>query len=247
MFTSEADEFRTVQALADLREAGRKRPRDVVGRIVTGFRTGASAKKDAATRLEWFVEGKAPLDALGEDREIRAALMIASALPEDDPEAFLAATALLLAERLAARSGADNLFWSWNAQAAHYRRADDATRAAIMCGFREAARLRRVSLGGTPTDDDCLTVSRDTVLGRLGSDAAAQLPDSLTRDLLLAVRAEVGTRAAGVLWAEWHPVVLDLHGPARAVALSAFRYLYERPVSMIRGMGVDFPEIPATE
>ena len=205
-----------------------------------GIADGAGRRPEAlARRLRWCAEGKAPPSALRRDPEVFAALLVASALPEDDPSAFHLATILLLLERLDAPPWPESYFWSWRRLAPHWRLADTPSRAAIMCGVREGLRTARVALDGGPGPEDCLTAPRAEVLAALVRDGTPA-----TRALLAAVRDEVPAEEAGRLWATGHARLLVLPEPARAAALAAVRYLYERPASLSLPAGADIPTIP---
>lgn len=236
MSTSDAEGFRTRQAAADLRHAATS----MNPAAYRGIADGAGRRPEAlARRLRWCAEGKAPPSALRRDPEVFAALLVASALPEDDPPAFRLATLLLLLERLDAPPVPESYFWSWPRLAPHWRRAEPGFRAAIMCGVREGLRTGRVALDGGPGPEDCLTAPRDEVLAALARDGMPA-----TRALLAAVRDDVPPDEAGRLWATGHARLLALPDPARRAALAAVRYLYERPASLSLPADADVPTIP---
>jgi hypothetical protein len=236
MSTRDADGFRTLQAAADLGHAATS----MNPAAYRGIADGAGRRPEAlARRLRWCAEGKAPPSALRRDPEVFAALLVASALPEEDPPAFRLATLLLLLERLDAPPGSEAYFWSWRRLAPHWRRADPPCRAAIMCGFREGLRRARVAFDGGPGPADCLTSPQAEVLAALVRDGTPA-----TRALLAAVRDEVPADEAGRLWSAQHALILALPDPARRAALAAVRYLYERPASLSLPAGADVPTIP---
>jgi hypothetical protein len=228
MFTSDAGSFRTNQALHYLRFQAISFSAAPIRRIAAGIGLREERKSDLQKRMEWFFRGKAPISALPNDQPVLAAVMMASALPEDDFDAFLAATTLLLIERLRA-DGLDNRFWNWTLQGHHYRLAQRELRAAIMCGFRESTRTGRIRLGGGPDADDCLTRSRTEVLALLDEGLERGGPCELVR---AAIDSEASTAEAGLLWAEIGPTCQSLANGARHAAFAGFRYLYERPASM---------------
>jgi hypothetical protein len=163
MFTSDFGEFRRKQAIADLRHHTRSFPLATVRRIGAGIdarREGANLQQ----RLEWYFRGKLPLSNLRSDAPASGAVLMASALPDEDFESFLAATVLLVLERLTSENGPDDGFWTWRRLAPHYRLAGPSVRAAIMCGFREARRFARIALDEGPEPGDCMSASRDETL-----------------------------------------------------------------------------------
>jgi hypothetical protein len=221
--------FRRRQAIADLTSERLAFPLAAVRRIGAGVGLGRSGTPDLQRRLEWYFSGKAPLSELRRDSLVHGMVLMASALPEDDFEPFLAATVLLLLEQLSVENGTDDGFWNWRRLSPHYRLAAPGTRAAIMCAFREAQRLGRMSQRGRPTAEDCLTAPRDEVLAALGSASSA---DPLLAMVGQAVSEEIGQREAGDLWATLYRDVARLPETSRHAAEAGFRYLYERPRSM---------------
>jgi hypothetical protein len=171
-------------------------------------------------------------------------LLMASALPEDDFESFLAATVLLLYERLSVEGGEDDGFWNWRRLAPHYRLAPPPLRAAIMCGFREGRRLGLISRPGRPTAGDCLTAPRETVLSDLSAEAPAQPVLAL---IARAVADDIGAPEAGDLWSTLRERLARLPEGPRLAGEAGFRYLYERPASMEPPSGLDAPPIPSRD
>ena len=244
MSTSDTGVFRRRQAIADLNRQKLAFALATVRRIGAGMRIRTPARPDLQMRLEWYFSGKAPIAEVRRDSLVHGALLMASALPEDDYDQFVAATVLLLLERLSAEGGRDDGFWNWRRLAPHYRLAPSPLRAAIMCGFREARRLHRVGLAGAPTAQDCLTSSRAEVLRALSRDRAAH---PLLADIEDAVEAEADARRAGDLWLALHRGIARLPDAPRRAAEDGFRYLYERPVSMEPPSSPDLPVIPGLE
>jgi hypothetical protein len=232
--------FRRRQAIADLTSQRLAFPLAAVRRIGAGVGLRRSGTPDLQRRLEWYFSGKAPLSELRRDRLVHGMILMASALPEDDFEPFLAATVLLLLEQLSVESGTDDGFWNWRRLAPHYRLAAPATRAAIMCAFREAQRTGLISQRGRPTAEDCLTASRDEVLAALSFASAT---DPLLMTVEGAVSAEIGSREAGDLWTALHRKISRLPETPRQAAEGGFRYLYERPLSL-ETSDADVPVIP---
>jgi hypothetical protein len=242
MSTSDIGAFRRRQAIADLSRQKLLFPLATVRRIGAGIGLRQRGSPDLQRRIEWYFSGKAPVAELRRDGLVHGALLMASALPEDDFEPFIAATVLLLIERLSAGSGKDDGFWSWRRLAPHYRLAAPPQRAAIMCGFREAGRLGRIALPGGPDPEDCLTATRAAVLDDLGRN---RVEHPLLSPIETAVRDEVDARRAGELWAGVCRGTARLADGPRRAAEAGVRYLYERPLSMEPPDGADVPVIPA--
>lgn len=241
MCASDLSGFRQRQAIADLRHQTRALPAVGIRRIGAGIGLRSAGGTNLQKRLEWYFAGKAPVTNLRRDRVVYGALLMASALPDDDFEPFVAATVLLLLERLSAPVGkADDGFWNWNRLAPHYRLALPATRAAIMNGFRECSRQGRISLKGGPTAADCLTVPREDVLSEF-----ARAPDHpILRAVRDAVHANPDAVQAGALWAEMHRDVANLPDDQRRAAEIGVRHLYERPESLEPPLGRDAAVLP---
>ncbi len=244
MFKSDADWFRRKQAIADLRAQARLMSAAAIRRIAAGFGT----RRDGGNpqdRIERYFRGKAPVSALAEDRILFSAVLMASAMPDEDHDAFLAATILLLLERLESESGPDNHFWTWRTLAGHVRVAPPPIRSCIMCGFREAARTGRVSLGALPDADDCLTVPKSAVLAEI--DRASPGGSAVLGALADAVREDVPPQLAGRLWIAHHREADLMRNGERRAAMRAFRFLYERPPSLRLPPGEAPPFIPPVE
>jgi hypothetical protein len=203
-----------------------------------------SSTPDPQRRLEWYFSGKVPTGELGRDPLVEGAILMASALPEDDFETFLAATVLLLFARLSAEGGKDEGFWNWGRLAPHYRLAQPDLRAAIMCGFREAHRVGRVTLPERPGERDCTTLPRQEVLDRLARHRAGFPLLSLVER---AVGDEADARHAGDLWSTQHRNVARLPDGPRQAVIAGFRFLYERPLSMEPRPADDIPAIPGLD
>ena len=244
MSNSDTTDFRRRQAIADLRHQTLILSAATVRRMVAGIGIRSSRASGLQKRLEWYFSGKVPLSNLRRDGVLFGAVLMASALPEEDFEPFIAATALLLLERLVAEGGTDDGFWNWRRLAPHYRLARPSQRAAIMCGFREAGRLGRISLAEGPEADDCLSAPRKQVL-----DALAPLSGNspTVAAIETAILNDADARRAGALWAGSHRVLFDLPEAERHAAVAGFRHLYERPASMDTPPGTDPPAIPAHE
>jgi hypothetical protein len=97
MRTSDPVTFPLRQALADLNRQKLRFPLATARRIGAGLVNRPSGAPDLQQRLEWYFSGKVPAAELGRDRLVQGAVLMASALPEDDFETFVAATVLLSA------------------------------------------------------------------------------------------------------------------------------------------------------
>jgi hypothetical protein len=236
--------FRRRQAIADLTSRKLAFPLATVRRIGAGVGLRRSGAPDLQRRLEWHFSGKAPVAELRRDGLVRGMLLMASALPEDDFESFLAATVLLLLERLTVEGAEDDGFWNWRRLAPHYRLAPPHLRAAIMCAFREGRRLGLISHPGRPTADDCLTAPREIVLADLNVHVQAQPVLAL---IVQAVAADIGAREAGELWITLQGRLSRMPEGPRLVAEAGMRYLYERPTSMEPPSGVNAPPVPSRD
>jgi hypothetical protein len=241
MSTSDIGMFRHRQAIADLTSQKLAFPLAAVRRIGAGVGLGKPGAPDLQRRLEWHFSGKAPISELRRDGLVHGTLLMASALPEDDFEPFLAATVLLLLERLSVAGGKDDGFWNWRRLSPHYRLAAPPMRAAIMCAFREAQIMGLINQPGRPTADDCLTTPRNAVLTTLRLVIPAE---QLLAVIEEAVAGDIGARDAGDLWATLNGRIARLPEAPRRAAEAGFRYLYERPGSM-ETSAANVPVIPS--
>lgn len=220
MYTSIAEVFRTRQAVGDLTETVRSH-QDAILRLGT---TGA--EKEA---IRTIVDAGCKI-TLPDQIRAYSQLLLSAAMPEEDFPAFIAATAILLIDRLTDGGGTDDLFWNWDAFRDHYRLADPPVRASLMNGFRMAQDLGRVTLRDGPQDLDCQT--------RRLEDVLAILEGSGLDELAFDIRREVSAEDAGLRWSNSNPAELSWQ------ALSGFRYLYERPSSMAPADDHGAPLIP---
>ncbi len=238
MDNREYGDFRHMQAIADLRHHARAFPLASVRRIGAGIGT----RTDGGTlqqRLEWYFRGQLPLSSLRSDPRTFGAVLMASALPEEDFDCFVAATVLLVLERLTSRNGPDEAFWKWRRLAPHFRLAPPSIRAAIMCGFREAGLLGRIRLGEAPAPADCLTAPREDTLAALVAN------DHPVLGLVaVAVNDNHPPASAGTLWLAQHRAVDTLSDDHRRAAHRGFRHLYERPESIRLDAATRVPAIP---
>ncbi|MGR3514441.1 MAG: hypothetical protein ACU0GG_16915 [Paracoccaceae bacterium] len=207
MFSSSADVFRTRQAVADLLEVVHLH-RNAVPRI------GASGAE--VESLERIVQNRGRIP----EKRARSytSILLAAAMPDEDFNAFIAATALLLTDLLQDGTGSEDLYWNYEAFKDHYLLADAPVRAALMCAFRTALQTGKATLPDEPDESHCLTLVYATVLQVLRSENAEDLVDWIENEPDQAV--------AGARW-------VDLSSAGVPFALSvAARYLYERPISI---------------
>jgi hypothetical protein len=120
-------------------------------------------------------------------------LTLAATLPDDDFEAFQVATALLLADRLQAGGGTDDMFWHWDAFQEHYLTAQPQVRAAILQGYAHANDLRLVSLVDPPEISTRTTDTKPAIEEYLAS----------------ACEGPLARYADGIAMALWGDQVLD--------------------------------------
>ena len=207
MFTSSADVFRTRQAVRDLLEVVHTH-RDAVHRLgVTGTERTEIV---SITRAGGLIA-----DA---ETRVYSSILLAAALPDEDFNSFIAATAILLADRLQGGAGLDDLYWNYDAFRDHYRLADAPVRAALMNGFRTALQHGRLNLPDVPEPEVCLT--------RLESDVLQLLRAERRNDLADLVVSGADAESAGHAWREIGMDKLSL------AELAGYRFLYERPASM---------------
>ncbi len=159
-----------------------------------------------------------------------SAILHAAAMPDDDFSCFIAATAILLADRLQGGAGDDDLYWNYDAFKDHYKLADAPVRAALMNGFRQGQKQGCVRLPEAPPPEACLTRQRPDVLQLLAAEGNEILVETIQSDSSAAT--------AGALWTAAAKRPLSL--PAKA----GFRYLYERSVSLAPDQPQDAALIP---
>ncbi len=219
MFTSTADVFRTRQAVRDLLEVVHTH-RNAVDRL------GATGT-DRSEILEITKSG-----CLIADTGSRAfsSILLAAAMPDEDFNSFIVATVILLADRLQGGAGQDDLYWNYDAFKDHYSLADPPIRAAVMNGFRLGHQLDFVKLPETPSPESCLTRQKSDVLQILGANG-----DKLLMEM---VQREASAKTAGAGWTS------AVNRPLSLSAKVAYRYLYERPLSIVPDRSGEVPLIP---
>ncbi len=207
MFTSSADVFRTRQAVHDLLEVVHTH-RNAVDRL------GATG----TDRTEIVSITRSGCRIMDTGTRAYSTISLAAAMPDEDFNSFIAATAILLADRLQDGAGEDDLYWNYDAFKDHYRLADAPIRAALMNGFRFGQTTGRVKLPEAPPLEACLTRQRAD---------AVQLLRAEGNDLLLeTILSDVSAKTAGAFWTSAARRPLSMPGKA------GIRYLYERPLSM---------------
>ncbi len=122
-------------------------------------------------------------------RLLHPELMMVASMPDQNHSAFMAATIVLLSDRLQYGSGEDDLFWNWDAFQERYREAPSPVRAALMNGFRCAHRLKLVKLDHLPGGTDLRTYDEDD-LRRLLKIIARSMTDEL-RETVVEMAPEV--------------------------------------------------------
>ena len=209
-----------LQAIRDLRTVAESASLATLGRIaaVVPPVPGHGSPDDALRGLIRRGRCRITTDA---EAALHSHLLLAATLPDDDSDAFVAATAVLLADRLQRGRGEDDLYWHWDAFRPHYRLIEAPARAAIFQGYAHAHRAGLVALDVMPGPADLVTRAamdvREVLAGAGNGDA----------DLLRAALDARGDDApAARLW-ERRGARLRLD-PAAAPLLVALRHLYER-------------------
>lgn len=213
---SAADVFRTRQAVRDLKGFILSATDATIDRLAAGIPASSMKAERRTNEMRRWIEESDFRFSFPEDEPVYTAVLLAAALPDDDYPAFTIATALLLVDALQDGDGSDDLYWNWVTFAPQYRMADAPVRAALMNGFRALHKTGRANLGTGPSDRDCMTRTQSELLRILKSD-----DDDLT-DL---IAGNISGETAGRRWAATQALSQS--------ALRAFRYLYERPSSIV--------------
>ncbi len=221
MFISTADVFRTRQGVRDLLEVVHTH-RSAVDRL------GATG----VDRTELLSIAKSGCVIVDPGSRTYSSILLAAAMPDEDFNQFVVATAILLADRLQSGAGEDDLYWNYDAFKDHFALADPPIRAALMNGFRLGHQLGFLNLPDMPLPESCLTWQKPDVLQMLKSDG----------DRLLAEMVE-NEAAAKTVGAGWTAAV---NRPLNLSSKIAYRYLYERPLSLAPDRPSDVPLIPWT-
>lgn len=154
--------FRTLQAIHDLRAVVRLAGHATRARIAAGA-NGADAETDFGRLIG---RDGCRIGTEQSDR-LHQSLVLAAALPDDDFEAFVTATAILIADRIQRGHGTDDLFWHWDAFHEHYRLAQPAVRAVLLQGFHRLQEEGLVNLQDPPHGEELLSERRGTVVAAL--------------------------------------------------------------------------------
>jgi hypothetical protein len=109
-------------------------------------------------------------------------LLLVAAMPDKGIEAFVAATVVLLADRVQGGAGQDDLYWNFDAFQDHYQKAHAPVRAALMNGFRCAHTSRKVKLDHPPQGRALQTFDSDDLIRLLKRIARSMSPE--VRDLV---------------------------------------------------------------
>jgi hypothetical protein len=131
--------FRPLQASHDLAHLAQMAPRAVLMRIAAGVPAADMAPEAARRAIVALVHKDACRLTPNGMLPLHETLLLAASMPDDDFEAFVVATMILLADRLQGGAGPDDLFWQWDAFAEHYLTAAPAQRAALILGFHGLA------------------------------------------------------------------------------------------------------------
>jgi hypothetical protein len=178
MLMSVAVGFRPLQAIHDLVALARRMPEATLLRLAAGTPASVMSPAEAREALVTLVHRDACRFSAGRTAPLHETLLLAASLPDDDFDAFVTATAILLADRLQEGPGPDDLAWHWDAFADHYALADPPQRAALLQGFHAM-----VETGQLPPDlVDVPAVSgvdRDLVLSDLREIAQAATEEEL--------------------------------------------------------------------
>ncbi len=201
-----------MQSICDLRTVARYTDDDILQRIAAGTDSPAPAAE-----LRHLIQAGGCRIGDPQGLRLHSALVLAAALPDDDYPAFLAATTVLIADRLQLGLGTDDLFWHWDAFREHYALADPQRRAVILQGYDRMARDGLVSLEDPPPAADLLTEQRAGIADALAAEASVSA---------LAIRAAFdGGYPHTDFWAIHCAPYLDPYAPP--VLLRGIRHLLE--------------------
>ena len=194
MFMSIAVGFRTLQSIHDLVALARRMPETTLLRLSAGTPASAMTADAAREAFLALVHRDGCRIPAGRTDSLHETILLAASLPDDDFDAFVLSTAILLADRLQGGSGPDDLAWHWDAFADHYVLAEPPQRATLLLGFHAM-----VETGQLPPDLIHLPavsgVDRDLVLSDLRAIAGSATED----DLLSVAAAEGGDSAVAQL------------------------------------------------
>lgn len=174
--------FQMLQVVADLRSVA-----------ATGFTGVAERLKPAQQHMlrRVIFEQKCIL-SYADAEALHADLLLIAALPDKGFDGFMAATALLLADRLQDGAGTDDLRWNFQAFRDRYSNGSPPVRAAVMNGYRWAHIVRRVNLEDVPEGRNLHTYDGEALTRIL--KAVARSMSAEVRDQVC-LSAPIDTRA----------------------------------------------------
>jgi hypothetical protein len=186
--------FRPLQASHDLAHLARMAPRTVLMRIAAGVPPADMAPEAAKRAIFALVHEGACRLTPDFTLPLHETLLLSASMPDDDFEAFVVATMILLADRLQGGAGPDDLYWHWDAFAEHYLTAAPVPRAALMLGFHGLA-----DAGLLPAADIHLRPVSGVEVARVRADLRA-IAETTGDDVLRAIAgADYGGGAPGRL------------------------------------------------
>ena len=232
--------FRQMQTAADLVQIAGTASAATLDRISTGFVSEPSDKilRAALNRLIFDDGGRVPA---GDPDDVYWPLLVAAARPEDDFDAFITSTAILLADRLQGGAGTDDLYWNWDAFLPHYRLLAAPVRSVLMQGFLRCHELGYVVLDPLPEDEELLSRSRNQIFDQLSSLAGlAPVSDGtwpqpggpgfaahLAQLMVIAMNGFDPVAQMAGLWARYDVAIARLQRPSGRALMAAVRYHYE--------------------
>jgi len=180
-----AGDFARVQLVSDLGPAMRHGGPEVLARIVRQV-----PGVPPVTALARVVAAQGRLDGPA-GAALHPALALAATLPQQDPDAFRVATAILLADRLQGAAGPDSLYFHHEAHLEAYRSQPAPVRAAFFGAFAQLQRMGRIALDVPPTRAEVLTAPP----ARVRADLAALVAGMSDAVLAEMARADLGIDA----------------------------------------------------
>ena len=171
--------FRSLQSIHDLRHVAAFANRTVRQRIAAGVSPSALSTLRSPVVVDQLFDVDGCRLGSGETPALHKALLLTATLPGEDFEAFLTATAILLADRLQNGAGDDDLYWHWDAFQESYADAPDTVRAAIAQGYLASEADGRVVLGEHRYDMNPVTRRPEVLLPALYTLAAVASDEDL--------------------------------------------------------------------
>ncbi len=174
--------FRTLQTILDLRQVAASASPMTRHRIAAGVSPAQCNPDHARAHVDTLIFEERCRISSPETAELHPAILLIATLPDDDFDAFLASTAILVADRLQGGRGKDDLYWHWDAFHGHYGMAPAPIRAAILQGYRAMMKLGLMQHDQAPEDHlACSARPADVmnallqVLARAGEDTLAEI------------------------------------------------------------------------